>query len=342
MTLRLKNIIYTLGLISAMFLVWYYRQGGDSPLMTIAGETMGTTYHISYFDEEQRNFKESIDSLLEVFNGSLSTYLPNSEISRFNTSGSFVFESPYFLPVLKSSQEVVTMTSGAFDPTVMPLVNAWGFGPRKGIEPDSLVIDSLKQYVGFDKVITFNNKSVSKKVVGSTLDFSAIAKGYGVDIVVNFIEQQDVEHIFVEIGGEVVVKGENIVSDHPWKIAIINPESEVLNPEFIAHVTLKNQAVATSANNFNYRMVDGIKYSHTISPESGYPITHKILSATVFADNCMKADALATSFMVMGHEKAIKILNKHSDIDAFLIFSDDKGGVNTYISNGITDQVELL
>lgn len=342
MTLRFKNILYSLGLLSAMFLVWYYRQGGQMPLMTMVGETMGTTYHISYFDEQQRDFKPQLDSILGVFNNSLNTYLPHSEISKFNTSGSFTFDLPYFLPVLESSQKIVRMTNGAFDPTVMPLVNAWGFGPQQEITNDSTLIDSLKQYVGFERVITFDNNKVEKLEDNSMIDFNAIAKGYGVDVLAKFINDQGIDNLFVEIGGEVVVKGENLKSDKPWKIAIINPESEVLNPTFIAYVTLINQAVATSANNFNYRIVDGVKYSHTISPKTGYPIKHEILSATVFAPDCMTADALATSFMVMGHEKAIEVLRNNSDINAFLIYSDGKGGMSTFITDGIKEQIELL
>lgn len=342
MTLRVKNIIYSLGLLSAMFLVWHYRQNDQTQMISIAGETMGTTYHISYFDESKREFKSDIDSILVVFNNSLNTYLPNSEISQFNASGSFEFDQPYFLPVLESSRQIVKMTNGAFDPTVMPFVNAWGFGPQKEIDADSLLIDSLRQYVGFEKVIDFDDNHVFKKVDGSTLDFSAIAKGYGVDVIVDFLEQQGLTHVFVEIGGEVVVKGENVVSGKPWKIAIIDPESEILSPTYIAYVTLKNQAVATSANNFNYRVIDSVKYSHTINPETGFPIVHKILSATVFADNCMTADALATSFMVMGHEKAVEVLDNNTHIDALLIYSDGEGGMNTYITDGMKDQIELL
>jgi thiamine biosynthesis lipoprotein len=342
MTLRLKNIIYSLGLLSALFLVYYYRQNSESTLVAISGNTMGTTYHISYFDEEQRNFKNDIDSILVVFNNSLNTYLPNSEISQFNSSGTFTFDLPYFLPVLAGSDEIVDITNGAFDPTVMPLVNAWGFGPQEEITNDSTLIDSLRQYVGFKKVISFDNQVVTKLQSGSTLDFSAIAKGYGVDIIADYIQQQGVKNLFVEIGGEVVVNGENIDKGQPWKIAIVNPESEVLNSTFMAYVILQNQAVATSANNFNYRIIDSVKYSHTISPTTGYPIIHKILSATVFADNCMKADALATSFMVMGHEKAIEILNNNNDIDALLIYSDGYGGMTTYITEGMKNQIELL
>jgi len=342
MTLRVKNIIYTLGLLSAMFLVYHYRQNNESPLVSITGETMGTTYHISYFDEEHRDFKKEIDSILILFNNSLNTYLPNSEISQFNTSGSFTFELPYLLPVLEGSREIVNITGGAFDPTVMPLVNAWGFGPQEEITNDSTLIDSLKQFVGFERVIAFDDKEVVKKQSGSTLDFSAIAKGYGVDVIADFIQDQGIKNIFVEIGGEVVVRGENVEKDKPWKIAIVNPESEVLNPKFIAYATLKDQAMATSANNFNYRIIDSVKYSHTISPTTGYPIVHEILSATVFADNCMKADALATSFMVMGHEKAIELLENTKAINAFLIYSDGHGAMNTYITEGVKNQIELL
>jgi len=342
MNLRYKNILYSLGLLSAMFLVWYYRQGNDVPMMTISGETMGTTYHISYFDEEQRNFKSQVDSLLTAFNNSLNTYLPHSEISEFNQTGIFDFVSPYFLPVLESSEEIVSMTDGAFDPTVMPLVNMWGFGPQQNTSIDSAAVDSLRQFVGFERMITFDKRQVTKQSGGSTLDFSAIAKGYGVDVVSQYLYDQGMQSTFVEIGGEVVVRGKNLKTDKAWRIAIIDPQSKILNPEYIAYATLINQAVATSANNFNYRIVDGKKYSHTLDPKSGYPIVHEILSATVFTKQCMRADALATSFMVMGHEKAIKLIEENADIDAFLIYTNPEGGISTYISKGIKEQVELL
>jgi thiamine biosynthesis lipoprotein len=342
MTLRVKNIIYSLGLLSAVFLVWHYRQGNQAQMISITGETMGTTYHISYFDEDQREFQSEVDSILKVFNHSLNTYLPDSEISQFNTTGSFQFDLPYFKPVLESSQLIVEMTGGAFDPTVMPFVNAWGFGPQEEVNADSLLIDSLSQYVGFEKVIDFNDQRVTKKMAGSTLDFSAIAKGYGVDVVADFLRNQGLANVFVEIGGEVVVLGENMESGNPWRIAIVHPESEILKPTFMAYVTLDNQAIATSANNFNYRLIDGVKYSHTISPQTGFPIVQEILSATVFADNCMTADALATSFMVMGHESAIEVLNNNPHIGAFLIYSNGNGGISTYITDKVKDQIELL
>lgn len=339
--LRWKNILYSLGLLSAMYLVWHYREGSKIPMVYFSGETMGTTYHIKYFDNENRNFQTQIDSLLDVFNQSLSTYIPGSEISQFNRDSLFQFKLPYFKAVVKNSRDIVSLTSGAFDPTVMPLVNAWGFGPEQDVQPDSVYIDSLKQYVGFNKVIRFDEQAIWKTNVHSTLDFSAIAKGYGVDVVAEFITSQQIDNLFVEIGGEVVCKGKNQQSGNNWKLAIIDPDSELINPEFIAQLEVVNRAVATSANNFNYRIVDGVKYSHIISPYSGFPIKQPILSATVIAKDCMTADALATSFMVMGHEKAIGLLKDNPDIDAFLIFSDSMGRVRTYISHGIENQIKL-
>lgn len=340
--LRWKNILYSLGLLSAVFLVWHYRQGAKEELVYLTGATMGTTYHIKYFDEQERNFQISVDSLLEEFNQSLSTYIPSSEISQFNQDSVFEFELPFFKNVVKKSSEIVKMTSGAFDPTVMPLVNAWGFGPERDSKPDSSAIDSLMLFVGFEKVISYDETMIRKSNQNSSLDFSAIAKGYGVDAVADFLKSLNIENLFVEIGGEVVCYGKNLESGNNWKIAIIDPESDMVEPKFIAQLELENRAVATSANNFNYRIVDGVKYSHTISPYSGFPIKHAILSATVIAEDCMTADALATSFMVMGHEKAIELVEQNNEVDAFLVYSDGEGGVKTYFSQGIEADIKIM
>ena len=179
-----------------------------------------------------------------------------------------------------------------------------------------------------------------KTNTSATLDFSAIAKGYGVDVVAEFIASKQINNLFVEIGGEVVCKGKNLESGNHWKLAIIDPNSDLIEPKFIAQLEVGDKAVATSANNFNYRIVDGIKYSHTISPYSGFPIKQEILSATVVTNNCITADALATSFMVMGHEKAIELLKQNTKIDAFLIFSDGEGKTSTYVTPGIENQLK--
>jgi thiamine biosynthesis lipoprotein len=339
LSVRSKNIIYSLLLVTAVFVVWKYRQGNTSKPVLLEGKTMGTTYHITYFDDRQRNFKPQIDSLLMIFNQSLSTYLSDSEVSQFNRGWGYRLELPFFQVVLLKSKEVVDGSVGAFDPTVMPLVNAWGFGPGKNLEPDSLEIDSIREFVGFD-LIHFNEDSVWKSDVRTQLDFSAIAKGYGVDMVAGLLQQKGLSNYFVEIGGEVVAKGKNIYLDKPWQVGILDPGSNYEQQYFIAYATLEDKAIATSGNYFNFREVNGVKYSHTINPHTGYPIRHEILSATVVAEDCMTADAWATAFMVMGHEKAIDVVKAHPELGAFFVYSSsDKLG--TFMSDGIKSSIQL-
>ncbi|MEL7003133.1 MAG: FAD:protein FMN transferase [Bacteroidota bacterium] len=335
MNLRSKNAIYTALLLIAMFVVWKVRQGNQTPLVTFSGRTMGPiVYTVKYFDQEGRNFQTEVDSLLKDFNQSLNTYIPDSEISTFNRDSSFSFSLPYFYPVLAASQKIYNLSSGAYDPTIMPLVSTWGFGPEKNINMDSSIVDSLKNLIGFEK-IKFNEKRVDKLDSRVTLDFSASAKGYGVDVVNGFLKSKGITNALVEIGGEVVSSGVNLENDKPWAVGILNPNSDELNQFYIAIVDISDRAMATSGNYFNYHIVDGVKYSHTISPFSGYPIIHSLLSASVFADNCMEADALATAFMVLGYEKAIEILEQHPEYDAYLVLSDDKGNLSTYATEGI-------
>lgn len=324
-----------------MFLVWKYRQGKQEILVAFEGRTMGTTYHIQYFDRQGRNFKPQVDSLLIVFNQSLSTYIPDAEISQFNQKSSFTFQSPFFNPVLESSRQIYEITSGYFDPTVMPLVNAWGFGPAKSAKPNEQQVDSLMTFVGFDKII-FNRDSVWKSDPRVQLDFSAIAKGYGVDVVADFIQAKGIENFFVEIGGEVVAKGKNLAKNRIWEIGILDPDSDPILQQYKVFVSLKDRAIATSGNYYNYREVDGIKYSHTINPLKGYPVQHAILSASVFAENCMTADALATAFMAMGHEHAIEILQKNTQWDAILLYSEPDGSQAVYMTEGIRPFAKLV
>ncbi len=340
MSLRLRNILYTIGLFSLVFLVWNYREGQNSKLIWINGKTMGPIiYNVKYFDAQQRNLKPQIDSLLQVFNQSLSTYIPNSEISQFNQTDSFSFKSPYFLPALKVAKEVYQMTDGAFDPSIGPLIDVWGFGPGKQEQHDSTFIDSLRNMVGYDKIL-FDEKSVSKKDHRVTISFSASAKGYGVDVVAKYLESKGIENLFVEIGGEVRVKGINKANGKQWTIGILDPDSDEITQFQYAIVTLKDRSMATSGNYFNYHEVDGIKYGHTIDPKSGFPIRHHLLSASVFTENCETADALATAFMVMGTKKTIEFLEAHPQYDAFLIYNNEDGKMNDYATKGVIDLIK--
>lgn len=342
MSLRTKNILYSILLIGSVYIVWLVRESKSTPEpISFTGETMGTSYSIKYFDEQQRDFQISIDSLLVAFNESLSTYITTSEISRFNQeSRGFKYQSPYFLPVLEKSKYLVGATGGAFDPTVMPLVNAWGFGPDKFEKVDTLEVEKALSLVGFER-IQFNSDSVWKSKPGVELDFSAIAKGYGVDIVAAFIQAKGIENLFVEIGGEVVAKGKNLQAGRPWEIAILDPNSTYIQPLVFAYSRVENRAVATSGNYFNFRESNGIKYSHTLNPKTGYPVQHKILSATIFADDCMTADGWATAAMVLGHEKMIELLGQHPDIKVFLLYSSNTGVIETYSSPGLESTITI-
>lgn len=342
-----KNFLkrfYPIVLILVVFIVWKIRQDKSPQLqmVEISGTTMGTIgYSVKYFNEDGNNLSEAIDSLLKVWNLSLSTYIPESEISRFNKAdGCFEFESIYFLPVLKASKEVYKNSNGAFDPTVGPLVNAWGFGPDKSMTPDSSRVDSLMKLVGYNK-IKFDDQKVCKDIPGIKLDFSAIAKGYAVDVIANFLESKGIHNLLVEIGGELICKGTKN-GGLPWRTAIEDPTVKVYERKFLAVVNLKDRAVATSGNYRNYYVQNGKKYVHTINPATGYPISHTLLSASVFADNCMLADAYATAFMVLGVEKTKTILNNNPSIDAYLIFSDHQGEISTFITAGIAQNIEKI
>lgn len=338
-----KNIIYSIILLLLVAIVYLYRQNQQKPVeeieekvtgkVTLNGNTMGTTYNITYLDPSERDFQVSIDSLLVVFNQSLSTYVPDSELSKFNQGDTLFFELPYFLPVLQSSKAVYEITGGAFDPTVGPLVNLWGFGPTGPQLKDSVNIDEMLDLIGFNK-INFDSASVIKTKPGMYLDFSAIAKGYGVDVVAEFLQGKGIENLLVEIGGELVARGVNEKGEL-WKVGINRPEELGRADDLYSIVALDNKGMATSGNYRNYYESGGIKISHTINPATGRPVNHNLLSATVLADDCMTADAYATALMVMGTDKAIELQKNQNLFEIFLIYSDSTGQLKSYASEGI-------
>ena len=333
-----KNIIYSIVLLASVAIVWWVRNQPDTAVsndtyLSIVGQTMGTTYNIKYQDGQQRDLKSSVDSLLEVFNQSVNHYLPDSEITRFNQQDTLHFDLPYFYPVLKRSFDIVLETDVAFDPTVAPLVFAWGFGPEDQRLPDGNTIDSLLQLVGFDK-IEYTTEYVAKTIPDVSLNFSAIAKGAGVDVVGAFLREQGVGNFMVEIGGEVVCRGVNDKGE-TWKIGIDDP-NQVGNMS--AAVTLDNQAIATSGNYRNYYEVDGKRYAHTIDPKTGQQVTHSVLSVSVIADDCMTADGYATAFMVLGLEPSKEIIAQNPSLEVLIIY-DDNGTTKTFQTEGLKDMV---
>ncbi|TAE75515.1 MAG: FAD:protein FMN transferase [Bacteroidetes bacterium] len=331
-----KNAYYSLFLIVVFMTIYYYRQWtSPTPLTHIEGVTMGVVkYNIKYIDEKNRNFKSEIDTILKNFNDALSTYIPNSDISKFNKDSVFVFKSPHFLKVLKACKEIYQNTNGAFDATVAPLVNAWGFGFKKQQLPDSNQVNELKKIIGFEK-IEFDNTSVRKKNKNVMLDFGGIAGGYAVDIVVDFLNEKGIKNYMVEIGGELICKGKNN-ENKLWRLGIKNPLYKQQNqPELSYIVEVENRAMNTSGNYENFYIKDGKKYAHTINPKTGFPENNEMLSSSVFTKTCMIADGYATAFMVLGIEKSKEILKKHPELDAILIYQNKNNKIETFMTEGI-------
>lgn len=331
---RTKNALYSLFLILAVALVYWWR-GDAKPRETyLQGQTMGTiAYHIRYIATTDLFLKPEIDSLLRTFNGTLSTYISDSDLSRFNDSeGGISLSSPFFYPLLQETQQIYKLSAGAFDPTVMPLVNYWGFGPQKQ-EPlkDSLPHDLL-DYVGWE-YIEYNRDSLFKKHPKVELDFSGIAKGYAVDLVADLLEHSKIEHYLIEIGGEVRCKGRNLRNEI-WRIGIEQPNENNSERAVAQRVELNNRALATSGSYRNFYVLEGKKYAHTINPKTGYPVQHNLLSVSVFAPTCRRADALATAIMVLGVEKGQKIIEAYPAWDAIFITADS-GKLETRFSSGI-------
>jgi len=341
MGIRKKNILYAVILFFSVFGVWLYRKNQVPEPVKIAGKTMGTTYHITYFDQKGRDFKNSVDSLLLIVNKSINNYDTTSEVSTFNKSTEGIaFRLPYLYSPVKKAEEVFLASKGAFDATVMPLVNAWGFGPGKQINPDSAQIDSIKVFVGFNK-IRITRDSIVKLDPHVQLDFGGVGQGYGADVVTDFLKSKGITDMLVELGGEGMAIGKNLKTNKRWEIGILDPNSTYENQFFKAYVALENKSFTTSGNYFNYREIDGKKYSHIIDPETGFPALRAILSASVFAADGVTADVWATAFMVMGHEKAIELLKGHPELEVLLFYSTPDGKMEKYITAGIIPFVKL-
>lgn len=287
--------------------------------ITLHGVTMGTTYSIIYLKNKGENYQVQIDSILRKFNLTFSTYIDSSLISKFNQSDSFVTINDWFKEVMETSKLVFDQTKGAFNPAVMPLVNAWGFGYAKKMNIDSAQVDSLLQIIDFNKVNIIGDKLI-KEDFRIQLDFSAIAKGYGVDVIAAFLEDKGIQNYMVEIGGEVSTKGIN-EKNEVWKIGIDKPlKNKIDKRKLQAIVQLKDKAMATSGNYRNYYEKNNKRYVHTINPVTGYPSPSDLLSASVIAKNCMLADAYATAFMVMGYEKSVYFVEKDQSLEAYYIY----------------------
>ena len=306
----------------------------------IEGTTQGTSYHINYLDTKHRNLQPEIEKLLVDFDFSVSTYNPYSIITRVNQNDKDVKVDKYFKTCFKKAKEVWKNTNGAFDPTVLPLTNIWGFGPGKKTEIKKSKIDSILEFVGLNLIELKGNKII-KKDPRVSLDFNAFAQGYSVDVVSNFLNKKGIKSYLVEIGGEVYAKGTDI-KGKVWTVNLEEPKDnkEAIN-NTIAIATLNNLAISTSGNNRRYFIENGIKYAHHLDPKTGYPAKNNLLSTSIFAKDCITTDANATGILVMGLEKAKVFLQNHPELEAFIIYSDDKGDYKYYKTNGIKNIIKF-
>ena len=312
------------------------RQQHSMPYQQCSGVIFGTTYHVTYqYDEDLE--AEVVDKLKEV-DAALSMFNERSTISKINNNQA-VEPEKMFLDVFQLAQQVSKDTHGAFDITVAPLVNLWGFGFKHAQEPTKHAIDSLRQFVGYQKV-SYDGKTIQKQDPRIMLDCSAIAKGYGTDVVARLMDEKGVKNYLVEIGGEVVTRG---ISEKrvPWKIGVTKPTDDSLHigNELQTVLNVTDKAMATSGNYRNFYYKGGRKYAHTINPKTGRPVQHNILSATVLCNLCAKADAYATAFMVMGLDKAREVLERNPDLMVYFIY-DDKGQNKVWYSPSMKDKIE--
>ena len=289
---------------------------------THQGKIFGTLYTVTY--EHNADLQLQIVAAMQAVDNSLSPFNKKSIITHINNNDSIEVDA-LFSEVFHTAKQIHDESHGAFDPTVAPLVNAWGFGFKKGTDVSSATIDSLCQLVDFNN-ITLSKGHVTKSDSRIMLDFSAIAKGYGSDCVARVLDSCGIQNYMIEIGGEVVVKGHN-KKGNPWGIGITKPVDDSLSvsQELQTVLRLTDCAIATSGNYRNFYYKDGVKYAHTIDPRTGYPVQHSLLSATVIADNCMRADALATAFMVLGVDSAMAYCERHPEIKGYFIVAADSG-----------------
>jgi len=302
------------------------------------GFAQGTTYSIVYESNKNHSpdsMQHEVEKILRDFDMSLSLYKDSSVLSRVNRNEDVKVDA-FFEEVFKKSAFISEMTGGAFDVTVGPLVRAWGFGPDDHKDFSVGKLDSLMQLIGMDKVSLSNGKVV-KSDQNISLDFNAIAQGYSVDVVCSYFDDIGIDNYLVEIGGEVRARGTK--NGNLWRIGIDKPEDNNIIPgqSLQAIIRIGDRSLATSGNYRKFYVEDGIKYSHTIDPKTGYPAKNRLLSATILADDCATADGIATACMVMGHEKSIEFIKANPMLSAYFVISGDDGNYKTWISENLKE-----
>lgn len=343
MTVKKKSLLWQIPLLLLLIVgsVVIVRQHNNQPYQRDEGFIFGTVYHAIY--QYDHSINDEILAELKKVDASLSMFNDSSTISLVNKGQNPDVKGSMFEEVFRLAQSVSEDTGGAFDVTVAPLVDAWGFGTKKGITPTAKAVDSLRQVVGWKKVRAANERGgvyIHKADPRVRLDCSAIAKGYGSDMVARLMRRKGIDNFMIEIGGEMVVHGHN-PEKQDWKIGVNKPTADTLgvNHELEAVLQLTDKALATSGNYRNFYYRGGRKYAHTIDPKTGWPVQHNILSATVVAPNCATADAYATAFMVLGLDKSRAILDRHPELAACLVYSDRHGHDAIWYSSTLKNKI---
>jgi len=340
--LSLKKTIVGLVLIAGCFVAPYIRNICSLKAFEITGYTMGTSYTVKLVEKEFDGenlaaLEKKIEAVLYDVSQQMSTYIPSSEISQFNNSKSIEpFEiSADFAKVMLLSQKISRETQGAFDPTVSPLINAWGFGPgwKEDLIPSDNTIKDALNKIGYTK-LTCTSTSIKKSTPELGINLGAIAKGFGVDKIAETVRAFGYDNYMVEIGGEVVTSGLNH-KGVVWRIGVQKPVfGAEIGADNVMVVNLPSKAIATSGDYRNYFKSNGKTYSHVIDPRTGYPATTNVASASVVANSCILADALATALMVVGHEEGLALIEKYPDAEAFIAVRSGDNLFKTYKSSG--------
>ena len=333
-----KKIVWQTAFLAFLIIatVLIIMQHRSMPYQHDEGMVFGTVYNITY--QYDSDIKQDIEAELQKVDNSLSPFNKTSIISKVNRN-----ENPkvdeMFTEVFNLAAKVSSETGGAFDITVAPLVNMWGFGTKQFHRPDKESVDSLMRFVGFHKV-SLRDGHVVKSDPRIQLDCSAIAKGYGCDVVARYLRSKGIKNFMIEIGCEVVTSGQN-EKQLPWKIGVTKPTDDSLqdNQELQTILNVTDKAMATSGNYRNFYIDGGRKLAHTIDSHTGYPVQHSLLSSTVIASDCATADAYATSFMVLGVDKAKEVLSRHPELMAYFIYSDKNGKMNVWFSPALKDKI---
>ena len=306
--------------------------GHQPKKMALQGLAQGSYYAVTYYDEQERNFQHEIDSIFHAVDMSVNLWVDSSVISKVNRNEEVVLDD-IFIDNFNIAQEVAKLSDGYFDPTISPIVAAWGFSYKHGDSITPQLIDNLKQLVDYRKVRIENGK-VIKENPSIQLDFNAIAQGYTSDMIASFLESRDVKDFLVDTGGEIMARGGK-PNGQPWIVGIEKPADNWDSEQVVqTRIALRDKGLVTSGSTRKYVERNGKRYSHCINPKTGYPVEHQLLSATVLAENSVWADALASICMVMGLEKSLEIINALDGVEAYYIFANEKNELETYATEG--------